>query len=169
MTAVANTGRFRKGMTPWNKGKPMRSSTWEKVRRTTFQRGNIPHTAVPVGTHRRNKEGVVEWKVRDASKTGYPYRWVAKHRWLYEKLHGPVPPGFVLKCLSDDRTLIAPGNWACVSRGVNARLRVMGFESAGTELKATLLARALLEDRIGQIRPSSGQRHQQRLRERRAA
>ena len=89
------------------------------------------------------------------------------HRWLYEMVHGPVPEGWILRCLSDDRTHIAPGNWVCVSRAVNARLTVMGFDAAPRPLKATLLMRALLEDRMGDIRPTAGQRHQARLRARR--
>jgi hypothetical protein len=155
-----NRGKFEKGMTPWNKGVPMRASTWEKIKHTTFQPGNAPHTTVPLGTRRINKDGSIEIKVEgDDPQRPARGRWVTMQRWLWEKVSGPVPMGHVLKCIDGNPKNYSPKNWLCIHRGVNARLQRMGFEDADAEIKPTLIARALLAQRIGEIEPTAAQRH----------
>lgn len=49
-------GRFVKGSTSWNKGIKMDDKTREKVKRTFFKNGSIPHNAKPVGSIRIYKD-----------------------------------------------------------------------------------------------------------------
>ena len=38
-------------------------------------------------------------------------RTVYKHRWLWEKLHGPIPNDMMLKCLDGNKQNTDPSNW----------------------------------------------------------
>ena len=51
--------KFKKGQVPWNKG--IKNSTGYSESR--WKKGNIPHTARPVGYERINKDGRIEIKV----------------------------------------------------------------------------------------------------------
>jgi hypothetical protein len=82
--------------------------------------------------------------VRADGKVGHR-RWIEKHRLLWEKIHGPIPKGHILKCLDGDRLNCDPSNWECVTRGMIPRLNGRGFDVAPSELKPTIMAVAKLE------------------------
>lgn len=44
-----NSGCFKKGDVPWNKGKPMDSNTYKKVKNTMFKKGHMPATTKHFG------------------------------------------------------------------------------------------------------------------------
>ena len=88
--------------------------------------------------------------------TGFERRYVFKHRWLWEKKHGPLPKGFVLKC-KGDKSNSDPSNWELVSRAVLARLNQSRdrYDIAPAELKPTIMAIAKLRDRLGEKQRSA--------------
>ena len=81
--------RFQRGMVPWNSGmKGLQIGGTE----TRFKPGQRPATALPVGTLRINKDGMLERKFSD--EPGGPHkRWRAVARLVWEAAHGPMPAG----------------------------------------------------------------------------
>ncbi|MGD9850124.1 MAG: HNH endonuclease signature motif containing protein [Nitrospirales bacterium] len=114
-------GRIQPGGVPWNKGKRMPYHA--NSARTQFKKGQKPHNTKYAGHERISKDGYVEVSIKAMNPyTGYHRRYVLKHRYLWEKKHGPVPTGMCLKCLDGNRTNTDPANWEAVPRGVNALL-----------------------------------------------
>lgn len=86
--------RFNPGQTSWNKGLDGKSylsaAALEKMAKTQFKKGDMPHNHLPLFSERISKDGYVEIKVSDgSSKSNYMF----KHRWLWEQNNGPVPKG----------------------------------------------------------------------------
>lgn len=78
LKGAKNTGRFLKGMIPWNKG----LKGWRKVKPSNlFKKGHLPKQTRPVGDERVTQNGSVEVKV------GMPSVWKLKHHVIYEKHH----------------------------------------------------------------------------------
>ena len=79
---------FKKGFTPWNKGKKLSLEHRARLVQSSYVKGNIPYNYKPIGSIRKIVE-YVEIKVDNG-------RWVsiARHNW--EQVHGPVPKGYVV-------------------------------------------------------------------------
>jgi len=154
---TGRTGRFEKGQTPINKGKPCepgKGGRHPNARRTHFVKGERRGVAArlykPIGTERLSKDGYRERKIHD----GMPLqsRWRAVHLIEWEILNGPRPKGHALKCLDGDRSNVDPSNWEAVPRALLPRLaggnrhrKVVAFDEAAPELRPTILALARLE------------------------
>jgi hypothetical protein len=151
-------GRLRKGNVPHNKDKkcpPGAGGRHPNARKTQFKRGNLPHNTKFEGHERISKDGYVEISVAERNPhTGFERRHVLKHRWLWEKQHGRVPPEMALKCLSDDKTNCDPSNWELVPRALLPRLnggrhkKRVAYDDAPAEIKPTIMAVAKLEHHI---------------------
>lgn len=146
---TGRTGYFKKGQTPANKGKKMPFNA--NSARTQFKKGRLPHNTRGAGHERVDDDGYV-WIVIDERNphTGAPTRSVMKHRWLWEKMHGPIPDGMCLKCKGDKRNT-DPSNWELVDRALLPRLNGVhgrGYDEAPPELKPTIMAVAKLEHTI---------------------
>lgn len=142
--------RFAKGSVPANTGKKMPYNA--NSARTQFKKGQLPGNTKHLGHERTDKEGYVLVSVAETNPhTGAARRYVFKHRWLWEKKHGPVPKGMVLKC-KGDKANSDPSNWELISRAVLAHLNKSGhrYDSAPAEVKPAILAIAKLRDRIGE-------------------
>lgn len=74
--------------------------------------------------------------------------WTTKQRLRWERKHGPVPDGHVLKCMDGNVANTNPSNWVSVPRGMIARLNKRGFTEAPAALKPTILAVARLDHGI---------------------
>ena len=87
----SSKGWFKKGHTPFNKGKEwsefMTKEGQEASRSTTFKPGSIPPNHKTVGYERKSKDGYWEVKVAE------PRTFKPKHRLLWEQHHGPIPKG----------------------------------------------------------------------------
>lgn len=93
--------RFKKGHVPANKGKKwsdyMTKESQKKVRKTLFQKGNIPHTAKhngkPYLVQRVRKNGNIErvWFIHKYGGKRKPYL-----RYLFEKNVGKIPKGHIV-------------------------------------------------------------------------
>lgn len=105
-----NTGRFRAGFTPWNKGKRCPGLGGE----TSFRPGNRPHTWVPTGTERISKDGILQRKVTD---DGPAYKhWKSVHAILWEAEHGPIPREHVVVFRNGNKQDFRLENLELVSR-----------------------------------------------------
>jgi hypothetical protein len=145
---TGRTGCFEKGDTPANKGRKMPFNA--NSARTRFKKGQVPHTYRGPGHERiDSKNGYVVLIVAETNPwTGAATRPVFKHRWLWEKKHGPIPDDMVLKCLSNDKTNCDPSNWEMIPKALLPRLAGRwnnSYDDAPDELKPTLLATAKLE------------------------
>lgn len=80
-----NSGQFKKGLVPFNKGKKLKQSTIDKLARTMFKRGNRPHNTLNVGDEREDKDGYSWVKVAE------PSEWKLKHHVAFGE---EVPAGF---------------------------------------------------------------------------
>ena len=108
--STGRTGRFEKGRVPFNKGtKGMTSAN-----RTSFKKGNIPHTYLPIGSEAITRDGYTIVKVSDQGTRNQ--RWRPKHRLIWEKHHGPVPDGYAIVFGDGDKTNLSIDNLILVSR-----------------------------------------------------
>lgn len=79
-----NSGKFKKGLIPHNKGKKLSEDTKAKLVKTMFKSGNRPHNTLQVGAETQDKYGYVMVKVAE------PNVWRYKHRIAFGE---PVPKG----------------------------------------------------------------------------
>lgn len=155
---TGRTGQYEPGREPENKGKKM--PYHPNSARTRFKKGNRPHTWRGAGHESIDSKDGYVWIIVDETNphTGAATRRVQKHKWLWEKQHGPVPEGMVLKCLDGDKTNTAPSNWKPIAKALLPRLNGRygrGYDDAPTELKPTILAVAELEHKAREIRKRS--------------
>lgn len=155
---TGRTGCFEKGVVPHNKGKKCEPGTGGRhpnARKTQFKKGNLPHNTKHLGHEHVSKDGYVEISIDERNPhTGFERRYVLKHRWLWEKAHGPVPAGMALKCKSD-RLNTDPSNWELISRALLPRLGGRfgrGYDQAPKALKPTIMAVAKLEQQLHEIK-----------------
>jgi len=79
-----NSGQFKKGFTPFNKGQKLSQETKDKLKATMFKRGNRPHNTLNVGDEREDKDGYVWVKIAE------PKEWRQKHHIVFGE---DVPTG----------------------------------------------------------------------------
>ena len=120
-----DSGRFKKGFVPANKGKKVSPEAYERMKATMFRKGEQPHN-----TKYDGYESVME-------QDGRKYVWVRlsvgkfvqKQRLEWEKANGPIPKGMLLRCRNDDTLDCRPENWYLVTRAENAMLNKSKPES----------------------------------------
>lgn len=102
------SGRFKAGQTPWNKGKPHPSSG--RSAETQFKKGEMSgaaqHNYVPIGSTRITRDGALERKITDDPNLSPARRWAPVARLVWEAEHGPIPPKHVVRFLPGMATTI---------------------------------------------------------------
>ncbi|WP_426229325.1 HNH endonuclease signature motif containing protein [Pararhizobium sp. DWP3-4] len=157
---TGRTGHFVKGAEPLNKGKkcaPGTGGLHPNAQRTQFRPGRLPHNHQGAGHERiDSKDGYAIIIVDEVNPwTGAATRPMHKHRWLWEQANGPIPDGFVLKCIGEDKTNCDPSNWELIPREVLPRLNGrfgMHYDQAAPEIKPTIMAVAKLKHAVTQVR-----------------
>jgi HNH endonuclease len=151
---TGNTGRFAKGQNAWNQGLPMPFNANSAA--TQFKKGGLPLNTKKLGHERVSVDGYVEISIAEKNPhTGFERRFVLKHRHIWEKHHGPVPAGMVLKCVDGDKTNCDVANWQAVPRGLLPRLNNRWgreYDHAPREVKPTLMAIAKLEHKMSSVK-----------------
>lgn len=108
------TGRFQKGDIPFNKGKSqkdyMSAESIEKTKKTRFKKGQSPINWRPVGSERITKDGYTEIKIAE------PNVWELKHKVLWEREHGSVPPKHVVIFADGNKENLDINNLMLISR-----------------------------------------------------
>lgn len=102
------SGRFKMGQTPWNKGKPHPSTG--RSADSQFKKGQMAgaamHNYVPIGSTRITKYGALEKKITDDPSLAPTRRWAPVARLVWEAKHGPIPPKHVVRFLPGMATTI---------------------------------------------------------------
>lgn len=65
---TCSDGRYKKGVTPANKGVKMTPERYAKCAKTMYKKGNIPVGYKPLGTERITKDGYIEVKIAEPNK-----------------------------------------------------------------------------------------------------
>ena len=117
LTTYINTGCYRKGIAPANKGKKwdeyMSKEGQERSRKTCYKKGNIPANHREVGEERITVDGYVEIKVRDRCGNK---NWELKHRYIYEQHYGKIPDGYNIIFLDGNKLNLDISNLKAVSK-----------------------------------------------------
>ncbi|MEW6330188.1 MAG: HNH endonuclease signature motif containing protein [Pseudomonadota bacterium] len=143
--------RFTKGHVPANKGQRRPGYAPGRMRETQFKKGQMAGGAqkkwVPIGTEVRDDAGYLKRKVSDDRSKASRFNWRFVHVLLWEEAYGPVPPGYAVKFIDDNRGNVILGNLCLVSRGDLARLNVM-WNRYPRELCEVIHMRGILNRRI---------------------
>lgn len=131
-------GRFEKGNTPHNKGKTwdefMSEEGKQRSLATCYKKGSMPHNAKQVGDERVDTDGYTFVKVVDRpSRQDCNDNWVSKQRLIWEKEHGPIPPGCMVIFLDGDRTNFSPDNLAIETQAEHAVIARWGIPYCDAE------------------------------------
>ncbi len=107
--------RFKGGHVPCNKGKKrseyMSAEAIERLLKTSFQKGHIPHNSKPVDYEKIHKgDGYVYVKAEGKRKM------VLKHRHVWEQYHGKIPAGYNIQFKDGNRQNCSIDNLYMISR-----------------------------------------------------
>lgn len=103
---TGQSGHFKKGMTPHNKGKKLSDATKAKLAKTMFKSGNRPHNAQTVGIEREDKDGYLMVKIAE------PSVWQYKHHIAFGE---PVPKGHKVIFIDGNKRNFGKDNLQLVS------------------------------------------------------
>lgn len=110
------SGRFTKGLKPWNKGAHF--TPGGRSAETRFKAGNRTGKAAqlyqPIGTERITKDGYRQRKVNDDMPIHR--RWQLVQRLVWEEHRGPIPDGHVVTFIDGDKLNCEIDNLTLVSR-----------------------------------------------------
>lgn len=119
--------QFKKGHTSWNKGTKGITGLHPSSRATQFKKGRAPQESrnyLPIGSLRLSKDGWLERKVTDDHPVP-ARRWVAEHRLVWEREHGPIPDGHIVIFRDKRRTVIPEeitiDRLECITKAENLR------------------------------------------------
>lgn len=117
LTTYINTGCYRKGKLPANKGKKwdeyMSKEGQENSLKTCYKKGNIPYNHKEIGSERISKDGYIYVKVKDGCLSK---NYQLKHRYIYEKHNGKIPNGYNVIFLDGNRRNFDINNLKLVSK-----------------------------------------------------
>lgn len=114
-----NKGVFKPGNKSWNAGTKGLMNVTEKSRATQFKPGHLPAQTM--------YDGAISIRI---DKRGTPYKfiriglakWIPLSVYEWEKHHGPVPKGSVVRFRSDDTMNCDIENLECVPKALNMLL-----------------------------------------------
>ncbi|WP_294681972.1 HNH endonuclease signature motif containing protein [uncultured Gemella sp.] len=104
---MGNSGSFKKGHVPWNKGK----TGYISANKTSFKKGHLPLNTREMNSERLSKNGYIEIKVGIN-------KWISKHRYIWEQYQKKeVPKGKVVIFLDGNNRNFEIENLKLISRG----------------------------------------------------
>jgi hypothetical protein len=138
---TGRTGRFEKGMTPYNKGKKMSPEVYEKIKPTLFKKGQTINNR-PVGSERIDKDGYAVVKVAE------PNKWKLKHIAIWEQYNGPVPKNHCVIFLDGNIRNFNIDNLALITRAENLYLNRQKLRFNSKDLTESAVNIAKLNSKI---------------------
>lgn len=122
ISGADNGHRFRKGLTPWNKGR----KGWQaggRSKETQFKPGTLNGAAKrnkrAIGSELPDAYGILLRKVADTGNRRKDWRPV--HVLVWESVHGPVPARHIVIFSDRNRRNFDPANLVLVTRAENMR------------------------------------------------
>ena len=140
--------KFKKGQVAWNKGLKGVNGTSE----SRWKKGNIPHTARPIGYERINRDGHIEIKVEGQRQMVY------KHRWTWEQHHGEIPTGMVVSFRNGIRTDCRIENLILLTRSELARLNQSYIKYSTPETHESCVLLAKIKDASNKAKGNKSER-----------
>jgi hypothetical protein len=141
--------RFQQGMTPWNLGK----TGYMGANRTSFRKGRMPQTWLPVGSERVNPDGTLERKVRN------PDHWKPLKDIIWQSAHGRIRRGWFVVHKDRNRQNFELGNLTLVDRAENMRRN--SYHRYPKEIARLIQLRGALQRQINK-REGKREQHNQR-------
>jgi hypothetical protein len=141
--------RFRKGQTPWNKGKHYVAGG--RSADTRFTKGNQSGRArqlyQPIGSERLSKDGYLQRKINDDMPL--QRRWRGVHIINWEAINGPLPHGHALIFKDGNKQNTDPENLELVTRA--ELMRRNSCHRYGKEIAQLVQLRGALTRKINSI------------------
>jgi hypothetical protein len=114
-------GYYKKGQTPFNKGKKgseyLSDEALQKMKGTQFSKGSVPPNHRPVGFERAcSKDGYIYVKVGEGMR-----QFRLKHRIIYEQHFGKIPKGYNVQFKDGDKRNFNIDNLELVSKRTNMK------------------------------------------------
>lgn len=113
-------GVFKKGHAAFNKGRKMPAEVKEKVARTMFKKGHLPHNA------KSTSDGCIRLRYDNRKAPVYfirlalgKWEYLARHTWRQH--HGEIPAGYIVTHKDGDSLNCDISNLKLISRAENAR------------------------------------------------
>ena len=136
------TGCFEKGSRPWNTGTKGLTS----ANKTSFQKGRPTWNAKPIGYERIcSKDGYI------LIKTAEPSVFELKHRMVWEKDKGPIPEGYVVAFINQDKTDCRIENLILMSKAEMVRYSQSYYKLATPDSNEACLLMAKLKNKKHQL------------------
>lgn len=150
ISSGVNYGQFKKGCYPANKGKKwddyVSKDKQEKMKKTCFKKGNIPHNHRQIFEERLDKNGYIEMKIKE------PNVWQKKHRYIYEQHFGKIPKNHKVIFLDGNNRNFNIKNLKLVSNAEELIMNNNKLRYNNKELTETGILIAKIIHKRGQIR-----------------
>lgn len=108
-----NTGQYKIGDVPFNKGKKMPQHVYERVKHTMFKKGNKPPNMKYEGYESLDSKGYI--------KMHHNGRMRLKHRVIWESVNGKMPANCVIIFINGDNRDFRIENLECITRAENMK------------------------------------------------
>lgn len=136
-----NSGSFKRGFTPWNKG----IKTGLKPRRYD-KNGEVEWLEKPIGSESITKDGYT------LIKTKAPNTWEYKQRVIWERVNGEIPKGCVIIFADGDKTNFNLENLICVSKNELRQLNRYKLKKDNAELTKVGIGIVKLKAKLYEIK-----------------
>ena len=140
-------GRFKKGNVPANKGQ--KGVCAKGAEKGWFKKGQVSINHKPVGSERTDLDGYTLIKVAE------PNKWQLKHRVIYEKAYGPIPPNMAVIFLDRNKRNFNINNLALVSREELAIINKNNFIKENAALSRAGVNVAKIKNKINKLKKES--------------
>ena len=146
--STGRDGRFKPGHDGY-KGGP------KGPNKTSFKKGSVPPNRKPLYSERTDSDGYIYIKVpRQDPHTGFPTRYVLKHRWVWEQAGRTIPAGYVLVFVDGDRSNCALDNLELWTRAELAGIN-KAFANIDQSLKPAARRVVQIKQKTNQLRSRS--------------
>lgn len=145
---TGRTGKYKKGHTPFNKGKKGCFGGVE----TQFKKGHRPINFKEIGSERINVYGYTEIKTQN------PNIWRLKHIVIWEEKYGSIPKGHCLIFLDQNKQNLSLENLFLVTRSELVRMNQNKLFSSNPEMTKVGLNIAKIHSKIGERKKSRKKR-----------
>jgi len=134
---------FKPGHIPPNKGR----KGWcpEGCKKSWFGPGHRPVNTAEVGAEAITRDGYIKVKVAE------PNKWELKHWLVWEKVNGPVPKGYCIIFMNQNKTDCRLENLQLISRKVHAIMCKAHSYSEYQEVTAVGVQVAKLRQRLSEL------------------